>query len=204
MRRQPTTPRPRTTPDTSEAPPRSGLRRLQGDAGVPRDQDTPAPLTPPGFESASADAGDPVLTKRSPMPPWPNDELRAIAEIDGLHISPFRSDGTTYGTPRWIWSVVVGNDLYVRPTTAGTPAGTRPRCLKAPAGSRQPLPTTRSPSREQLTPSTASSIRRTQPSITTAPASLRCCRNAHGPRRSGLAPDRTIAAPRQRDTTLEP
>jgi len=49
------------------------------------------------------------------MAPWPNDELRAIAEKDGLHISPFRSDGTTYGTPTWIWSVAVGNDLYVRP-----------------------------------------------------------------------------------------
>jgi hypothetical protein len=37
-----------------------------------------------------------------------------IAEADGLHIAPFREDGATYGTPRWIWSVAVDGDLYVR------------------------------------------------------------------------------------------
>jgi hypothetical protein len=42
------------------------------------------------------------------------DELRKIAETDDLHISPFREDGKTYGTPTWIWSVVVDNNLYVR------------------------------------------------------------------------------------------
>jgi hypothetical protein len=31
-----------------------------------------------------------------------------------LHISPFREDGKTYGTPTWIWSVVVDDTLYVR------------------------------------------------------------------------------------------
>jgi len=30
-----------------------------------------------------------------------------------VHISPFREDGVTYGTPTWIWSVVV-DGLYVR------------------------------------------------------------------------------------------
>jgi hypothetical protein len=45
---------------------------------------------------------------------WPKDELRKIAETDDLHISPFRDDGKTYGTPTWIWSVVVDDDLYVR------------------------------------------------------------------------------------------
>jgi hypothetical protein len=48
------------------------------------------------------------------MAKWPKDELRKIAETDDLHISPFREDGVTYGTPTWIWSVVVDNDLYVR------------------------------------------------------------------------------------------
>lgn len=48
------------------------------------------------------------------MSTWPNDELRRIAESDDLHIAPFRQDGTTYGTPTWIWSVVVDGDLYVR------------------------------------------------------------------------------------------
>ena len=42
------------------------------------------------------------------------DELRMIVEADDLHISPFREDGETYGTPTWIWSVAVGDALYVR------------------------------------------------------------------------------------------
>jgi hypothetical protein len=46
--------------------------------------------------------------------PWPADELRRIAAADNLHISPFRDDGVTYGTPTWIWSVAVGDALYVQ------------------------------------------------------------------------------------------
>jgi hypothetical protein len=45
---------------------------------------------------------------------WLKDELRKIADTDDLHISPFRQDGKTYGTPTWIWSVVVEDALYVR------------------------------------------------------------------------------------------
>jgi hypothetical protein len=48
------------------------------------------------------------------MTAWAKNELRKIAEADDLHISPFRDDGKTYGTPTWIWSVVVGDALYVR------------------------------------------------------------------------------------------
>jgi hypothetical protein len=48
------------------------------------------------------------------MMTWTDDELRKIAEADDLHISPFREDGVTYGTPTWIWSVVVGDALYIR------------------------------------------------------------------------------------------
>jgi len=48
------------------------------------------------------------------MSTWLKDELRSIAETDDLHISPFRDDGKTYGTPTWIWSVVVNDTLYVR------------------------------------------------------------------------------------------
>ena len=48
------------------------------------------------------------------MGAWPKDELRKIAEADDLHISPFRADGATYGTPTWIWSVAVDDALYVR------------------------------------------------------------------------------------------
>jgi len=48
------------------------------------------------------------------MAEWNKDELKKISETDDLHISPFREDGKTYGTPTWIWSVVVGDDLFVR------------------------------------------------------------------------------------------
>ena len=48
------------------------------------------------------------------MDTWSKEELNKIAEADDLHISPFREDGVTYGTPTWIWSVVVGGSLYVR------------------------------------------------------------------------------------------
>jgi hypothetical protein len=45
---------------------------------------------------------------------WAKDELQTIAEADDLHISPLREDEKTYGTPTWIWSVVVDGALYVR------------------------------------------------------------------------------------------
>jgi hypothetical protein len=48
------------------------------------------------------------------MKSWPHDELQRIAETDDLHISPLREDNVTYGTPTWIWSVVVEGKLYVR------------------------------------------------------------------------------------------
>ena len=48
------------------------------------------------------------------MNTWTKDELRRIAVADDLHVSPFRDDGKTYGTPTWIWSVVVDDALYVR------------------------------------------------------------------------------------------
>src|SRR4051812_43078756 len=45
---------------------------------------------------------------------WTKNELKKIAESDDLHVAPFRDDGKTYGTPTWIWSVVVDDELYVR------------------------------------------------------------------------------------------
>src|SRR6516162_6562073 len=48
------------------------------------------------------------------MTTWSKDELHKIAQADDLHISPFRDDGVTYGTPTWIWSVAVDDALYVR------------------------------------------------------------------------------------------
>ncbi len=41
-------------------------------------------------------------------------ELKKIDDADDLKISPFREDGKTYGTPTWIWEVVVNGELYVR------------------------------------------------------------------------------------------
>jgi len=51
---------------------------------------------------------------RSATQGWDSDELREIVDADDLHVSPFREDGTTYGTPTWIWSVAVDGALYVR------------------------------------------------------------------------------------------
>jgi hypothetical protein len=48
------------------------------------------------------------------MADWIKDELAKIAAADDLHISPFREDGVTCGTPTWIWSVVLDDALYVR------------------------------------------------------------------------------------------
>lgn len=48
------------------------------------------------------------------MGSWSRDELRRIAAGDDLHISPLREDGKTYGTPTWIWSVVLDDAVYVR------------------------------------------------------------------------------------------
>ncbi|KRO03751.1 hypothetical protein IV54_GL002113 [Levilactobacillus paucivorans] len=48
------------------------------------------------------------------MKKWTTERLQAFATADDLRISPFYSDGQTYGTPTWIWSVVVGEHLYVR------------------------------------------------------------------------------------------
>ena len=49
------------------------------------------------------------------MSGWKKDELTRIAGTDDLHISPFREDGLTHGTPTWIWSVIVEDQLFVRP-----------------------------------------------------------------------------------------
>ncbi len=54
------------------------------------------------------------MTTKTEEKSWSKDELRKIAQTDDLHISPFREDGVTYGTPTWIWSVVVGDSLYAR------------------------------------------------------------------------------------------
>lgn len=48
------------------------------------------------------------------MSSWSQAQLRAIGDNDDLFVSPFREDGTTYGTPTQTWAVIVGGDVYVR------------------------------------------------------------------------------------------
>ncbi|BAS12695.1 conserved hypothetical protein [Arthrobacter sp. Hiyo8] len=48
------------------------------------------------------------------MTAWTPQQLEEIGSTDDFHISPYRDDGTTPGTPTWIWSVVVEGDVYVR------------------------------------------------------------------------------------------
>jgi hypothetical protein len=48
------------------------------------------------------------------MGTWSNDELRRIPDTDDLHVAPLWDGEVTYGTPTWIWSVVVEDALYVR------------------------------------------------------------------------------------------
>ncbi len=45
---------------------------------------------------------------------WTTEQLNKFTSADDLHVSPFYADGKTYGTPTWIWSVIVDDDLYVR------------------------------------------------------------------------------------------
>jgi hypothetical protein len=48
------------------------------------------------------------------MSNWTKNELDKIAAADEIHISPFCDEGVTYGTSTCIWSVVIGDSLYVR------------------------------------------------------------------------------------------
>ncbi|MQS89818.1 DUF2255 family protein [Companilactobacillus mishanensis] len=45
---------------------------------------------------------------------WTSKQINDFSTADDMRISPFYSDGKTYGTPTWIWSVVVNDQLYVR------------------------------------------------------------------------------------------
>ena len=71
----------------------------------------------------------------APSATWSKEELRKIAEADDLHISPFREDGKTYGTPTWIWSVAVGDALYVRAYNGKSSRWYRPQSGRRRGGS---------------------------------------------------------------------
>ncbi|MBL3960939.1 DUF2255 family protein [Burkholderia sp. KCJ3K979] len=45
---------------------------------------------------------------------WTQDELSRIDRADDLKVAPLREDGTTFGSPTWIWEVVMDGALYVR------------------------------------------------------------------------------------------
>jgi hypothetical protein len=45
---------------------------------------------------------------------WNTHQLPQLAAADDCRIAPFREDGVTPGTPTFIWSVVSGDNVYVR------------------------------------------------------------------------------------------
>jgi hypothetical protein len=48
------------------------------------------------------------------MTEWSTDLLAKIEDNADLFVSPFREDGTTYGTPTQTWALVVDGKVYVR------------------------------------------------------------------------------------------
>jgi hypothetical protein len=48
------------------------------------------------------------------MSSWSQDELNMIADNEDFYVSPYREDGTTYGTLTQTWALVVDGDVYVR------------------------------------------------------------------------------------------
>jgi hypothetical protein len=48
------------------------------------------------------------------MADWSAEQLATIEQNDDLFVSPFREDGTTYGTPTQTWALVVEGRVYVR------------------------------------------------------------------------------------------
>jgi hypothetical protein len=48
------------------------------------------------------------------MGTWTAEQLATIERNQDLFVSPFRADGTTYGTPTQTWALVVGDTVYVR------------------------------------------------------------------------------------------
>ena len=43
-----------------------------------------------------------------------NEEIERFSKADDFYVSPYYQDGTTLGTPTWIWSVVVEKEIYIR------------------------------------------------------------------------------------------
>jgi hypothetical protein len=67
---------------------------------------------------------------------WTNDELSRVGEAEELQIASTRRDGTL-GSPRTVWVVPYGDDLYVRSVNGPSAAwfrGTQPIRLEPIAG----------------------------------------------------------------------
>jgi hypothetical protein len=82
--------------------------------------------------------------------------------------SPFREDGVTFGTPTWIWSMVVEGALYVRAYN-----GKKSRWYQAAMGQKVGQITTASVTKQVVMcqsrgRSTIASMRRTRESTTAA------------------------------------
>lgn len=67
------------------------------------------------------------------MAEWSADQLTKIEENDDLFVSPFRDDGTTYGTPTQTWALVVDGKVYVRAAN-GQKSGWYQAAIKQGAG----------------------------------------------------------------------
>jgi hypothetical protein len=76
------------------------------------------------------------------MGTWTAGQLKAITDNDDLFVSPFREDGTTYGTPSQTWALVVDGNVYVRAANDRSRADTRPRSAKRRVGYASPASTT--------------------------------------------------------------
>lgn len=59
-------------------------------------------------------AADMTNTGETQSVHWRSEQLQAFALADDFQVSPFYADGHTYGTPTWIWSVVVNHQLFIR------------------------------------------------------------------------------------------
>ena len=78
------------------------------------------------------------------MTSWTDHDLRAIAETPDLFVSPFREDGTTYGTPTRVWPLVVDGDVYVRAANGQQSSWYQAAIRQEPAGSASSTRNTRS------------------------------------------------------------
>jgi hypothetical protein len=55
------------------------------------------------------------------MSSWSQTGPRSIAENADLFVSPFRDDGSTYGTPTQTWALVVDGSVHVRAANGQQP-----------------------------------------------------------------------------------